>query len=146
MLLAGCKLPGTVHCQIWALLEAWCLRGSFKFALSREQCRNLWVTGWLSLTCVLCLMRVVCTTVTVTALQGLTQVFDDVVFVDCPSLRSLAGLGSLGSLGRDLVLRNLKSLTSTTGMANITQVGESLSEPCLQGGTQPQPAQGACRM
>lgn len=63
-----------------------------------------------------------------TALQGLTQVYDDAVFVDCGSLRSLSGLGSLGSLGRDLVLRNLRSLTSTSGMANITQVGESPSE------------------
>ena len=58
------------------------------------------------------------------SLQSLTAVFDDTVFVDCPNLRSLEGLGALGKLGKDLVLRNLPALTSTAGMPNITSVGE----------------------
>jgi len=57
-------------------------------------------------------------------MQGVTSVFDDMVVVDCPNLKSLVGLGSLSRLGKDLVLRNLKSLTSTAGLSNITNVGE----------------------
>jgi hypothetical protein len=51
-------------------------------------------------------------------------VFDDTVFVDCPMLRSLDGLSSLKTIGRDFVLRNLRSLTSTAALGNLTSVGE----------------------
>ena len=50
--------------------------------------------------------------------------FDDTVFVDCPQLKSLRGLERVTKLGKDLVIRNLKSLTSTAGLGNLTSVGE----------------------
>lgn len=56
-------------------------------------------------------------------IQGITTVYDDAVLVDCPKLRSLDGLRGIRQMGKDLVLRNLKSLTTTAGLSNLTSVG-----------------------